>query len=269
MHGTGNDFVMIDAISQPVKLSPNKIRKIADRHFGIGCDQLLIAEIPDQPDVDFRYRIYNQDGTEVEQCGNGARCFGKFVRDRKLSARNPVRVQTLGGNISIYSNTDRTHSVDMGVPVFEPSEIPLTASRQSDEYTIDVDGTNVNLSSVSLGNPHAVIRVDNIDQAPLETLGAKIENHSSFPNRVNVGFMEVVDRDEIKLRVYERGVGETLACGTGACAAVVCGIKLGVLDHSVKVVLSGGELRIDWAGDNEPVRLTGPAKTVFHGQIRL
>ena len=260
---------MIDAISHPVRLSPHKIRKIADRNFGIGCDQVLIAEVPDNPDVDFRYRIFNQDGSEVEQCGNGARCFGKFVRDRKLSSRNPLRVETLGGNIEIFCNADRTYSINMGIPEFEPEAIPLKQDNIQDSYTIDTPQGSYDFASVSMGNPHAVLQVEDVALAPVESLGTIIESHDLFPSKVNVGFMEIVTDQEIKLRVFERGVGETLACGTGACAAVVCGIKLGVLQNSVKVTLPGGELRIDWQGLGTPVTLTGPAKTVFHGQFRI
>lgn len=278
MHGIGNDFIVIDAVTTtPIKLSPSKIRKLADRHFGIGCDQLLIVEAPTEPDVDFNYRIFNSDGSEVEQCGNGARCFAKYVRDRKLTARNPVRVKTLSGRYEIGINPDNTYSVDMGVPVFEPEKIPFSPSRShnpnsdqpQDQYSVQVDDSVFELSVLSMGNPHAVLHVENIETAPVEKVGALLESHSSFPNRANIGFMQVISPEEINLRVYERGAGETLACGTGACAAVVAGIKLGLLDDEVQVNLPGGSLKILWPGDTQSVTLSGPAKTVFHGQIRI
>lgn len=269
MHGAGNDFVVVDAISQKVNMSPERVRKIADRNFGIGCDQILVVETPDKPDVDFNYRIFNADGGEVEQCGNGARCFAKYVRDRKLCARNPVRVSTAKGVIEIQANTDHSYTVDMGEPQFEPQEIPLNADQRLATYTLDSSSGPIDFYSLSMGNPHAVLTVKDTDSAPLETLGAELEEHSIFPNRANIGFMQIVSEQEINLRVFERGVGETLACGTGACAAAVSGIAQGQLTSPVKVHLPGGTLTIDWQGPGHSVILTGPAKTVFHGQIRI
>ena len=269
MHGAGNDFVMIDAITQTVKFTAKLARKISDRQFGIGCDQILLVEAPDDADVDFNYRIFNADGGEVEQCGNGARCFAKFVRDRKLCARNPIRVSTTSGNIEITTNSDNTYSVDMGKPNFEPEKIPLAVDKKQDIYTAELKLDPIEFAAVSMGNPHAVLTVDNVDVVPVKILGGKLEKHSIFPNRANIGFMQVLNEQEINLRVYERGTGETLACGTGACAAVVSGIAQDRLTTPVKVNLPGGALTIDWQGQERSVILTGPAKTVFHGQIRV
>ena len=269
MQGTGNDFVVIDCIAQDIKLTSKLAKKIADRNFGIGCDQILLVEAPGSPDVDFNYRIFNSDGAEVEQCGNGARCFAKFVRDRKLCARNPIRVSTACGNIEIAIGKDNSYSVDMGPPIFEPSEIPLALDIQQDSYSVTIDGLEVAFSALSMGNPHAVISVSDVASASVENLGAIMETHGVFPNKANVGFMEIVSESEINLRVFERGVGETLACGTGACAAAVAGIRAGDLNSPVKVNLPGGSLAIDWPDTNSSVILSGPAKTVFHGQIRI
>ena len=269
MHGIGNDFIVIDAVTKPVKLSPSKIRQLADRHFGIGCDQVLIVEAPTEPDVDFNYRIFNSDGSEVEQCGNGARCFAKYGRDRKLTARNPVRVQTMSGRYEIGVDEDNNYSVDMGVPELLPENIPFQADAVQTTYEVQVDGQSVELSAVSMGNPHAVLVVEDTQTAPVETLGPSLESHEQFPKRANIGFMQILARDEINLRVYERGAGETLACGTGACAAVVAGIQRGLLDNEVTVHLPGGTLKIGWPGEGQSVILSGPAKTVFHGQIRI
>lgn len=269
MHGIGNDFIVIDSVTSNIQLSPDKIRQLADRHFGIGFDQLLLIEAPTSPDVDFNYRIFNSDGSEVEQCGNGARCFAKYVHDRKLSARNPIRVQTLSGRYEIGVNPDNTYSVDMGVPEFEPALVPFSAEQQQDVYTLEVDGEMLELSVLSMGNPHAVLEVANTAAAPVETLGPILESHPAFPNRANIGFMQILSRGEINLRVYERGAGETLACGTGACAAVVAGVQSGKLDNEVKVNLPGGSLKINWPGHGQSVILSGPAKTVFHGQVRI
>lgn len=269
MHGAGNDFVVIDAISQNIKFTPKLARKIANRHFGIGCDQILVVEVPDQPDVDFHYRIFNSDGGEVEQCGNGARCFAKFVRDRKLCARNPIRVSTAAGVIEISAQPDNTYTVDMGKPTFNPKEIPLDIDQEQKTYSVELESGTIEFASLSMGNPHAVIYVDDIKTAKVKKLGAKLEKHEIFPNNANIGFMQVVSEQEINLRVFERGVGETLACGTGACAAAVSGISSGHLKTPVKVNLPGGTLTIDWNQANGSVILAGPAKTVFHGQVRI
>lgn len=269
MHGAGNDFVVIDCISQQISLTPERARKIADRHFGIGCDQILLVEPPARPEVDFNYRIFNSDGSEVEQCGNGARCFAKYVRDRKLCGRNPIRVSTASGDIEITVNRDHTVNVDMGAPNFEPAEIPLSTENQSSLYSLNVDDQDISFAALSMGNPHAVITVDDIDTAPVESLGAQLEGHPFFPQKVNVGFMQIVNDHEIRLRVFERGAGETLACGTGACAAVVAGIQSNKLQSPVDVHLTGGTLKIDWQDLCQSVILTGGAKTVFHGQIRI
>lgn len=269
MHGLGNDFVVIDAISQSVRLTPEKIRQLADRHFGIGCDQVLLVEVPSQPNVDFRYRIFNCDGSEVENCGNGARCFAVFVRERRLTGKRVIKVETAGGIIELRVQDDEQVSVDMGVPRLLPEKIPFVAEQQSITYPLDVAGQVCTISAVSMGNPHAVMLVDDVKTAPVEQLGPLVENHPRFPARVNAGFLQIVSRDEINLRVYERGAGETLACGTGACAAVVTGRLRGLLNETVKVNLPGGSLRIRWAGEGQPVVMTGPAVTVFHGQIKL
>jgi len=268
MHGLGNDFVVIDAISQKVSLTPEQIRKLADRHFGIGCDQVLLVERP-QGAADFRYRIFNADGGEVEQCGNGARCFVHFVRLRGLTDKNELTVETAGGTIRPRIEADGRVTVDMGVPRFAPPDIPFNAERESLRYELLVDDATVTIGAVSMGNPHAVIQVDSVRDAPVATLGALIERHPRFPNRVNAGFMEVVTPSHIRLRVYERGAGETLACGTGACAAAVVGRRWGVLEESVNVALPGGSLTIHWQGDNNPVWMTGPAQRVFEGRIEL
>ena len=269
MQGAGNDFVVIDTITQPIKFTAKLARKIADRQFGIGCDQILLVEVPLQSQADFNYRIFNADGGEVEQCGNGARCFAKFVRDRKLCARNPIKVSTAGGDIEITANPDNTYSVDMGAPSFNPKKIPLAVDSKQDFYTAELKSGPIEFSAVSMGNPHAVVTVDDITTAGVTKLGKKLERHALFPNRANIGFMQILTEQEINLRVYERGAGETLACGTGACAAAVSGIASDKLTTPVKVNLPGGTLTIDWQGKKRSVILTGPAKTVFHGQIRI
>lgn len=269
MHGLGNDFVVIDGISQSVRLTPEKIRVLSDRHFGIGCDQVLLVEIPENPDVDFRYRIFNCDGSEVENCGNGARCFAVFVRERKLTGKRVIKVETAGGIIELRVQDNEQVSVDMGVPRLIPEKIPFVANQQAVTYALEVDGQNYDISAVSMGNPHAVLVVTDTQTAPVATLGPLIERHVRFPAKVNAGFLQVVSRDEINLRVYERGAGETLACGTGACAAVVAGRLRGLLNDTVKVNLPGGSLRIHWPGEGQSVIMTGPAITVFHGQIKL
>jgi len=269
MHGLGNDFVVIDAIAQAVDLTAEQVRFLADRRFGVGCDQLLLVERPQTAEADFRYRIYNADGGEVEQCGNGARCFARFVRDKGLTDRDTIRVETLGGPITLVVEADGQVRVNMGVPRLEPAEIPFTAPTHAERYDLDVDGTRYAIGAVSMGNPHAVLRVDDVDTAPVESLGPRIESHPSFPNRVNAGFMQLVDRGHIRLRVFERGAGETLACGTGACAAAVVGRLQGLLDDTVAVDLPGGRLVISWNGPGEPVFMTGPATNVFEGTIEL
>jgi diaminopimelate epimerase len=274
MHGLGNDFVVIDAINQAVALTPEQIRFIADRHFGIGCDQLLLVEPPDCDAVDFRYRIFNRDGGEVEQCGNGARCFARFVRDKHLTDKTRISVSTSAGIIQLIEQSDGQVTVNMGMPKFEPEDIPFTAEGRSDRYTITLALQNqapqeLEIGAVSMGNPHAVLLVDEVQQAPVKVWGAILENHLRFPQRTNVGFMQIVDKLNIKLRVFERGVGETRACGTGACAAVVIGRLWGLLGERVNVNLPGGQLMVQWAGDGEPVWMTGPAESVFEGRISL
>lgn len=270
MHGLGNDFVVIDGISQKVKLTPEKVRKLADRHFGVGCDQVLLVEVPDSPDVDFCYRIFNADGNEVENCGNGARCFARFVRDRRLTGKNEIRVQTASGQMVLKVQEDDQISVDMGIPRLAPADIPFLADAEAPDYPLELsNGDVITIGAVSMGNPHAVTLVSDVDTAPVNTQGPLIESHPRFPERVNAGFMQVCSRSEIRLRVYERGVGETLACGTGACAAVVSGIVRGLLDGRVTVHLPGGDLDIQWAGKGQAVIMTGPATNVFHGQVKL
>jgi diaminopimelate epimerase len=269
MHGLGNDFVVIDAITQRISLSGNQIRHLADRHFGVGFDQLLIVEPPHTPDVDFHYRIYNADGGEVEQCGNGARCFAKFVRDQKLTHKNTIRVSTQCGNLTLHVTDDDQVRVDMGVPQLTPSKIPFNVEKKSITYDLSLDKQTITISAVSMGNPHAVMIVDSVKAAPVATMGPKIEKHELFPQRCNAGFMQIVSRDEINLRVYERGAGETLACGTGACAAVVSGILQGLLNKKVTANLLGGTLLIEWAGEGKPVIMTGPATRVFEGKVSI
>ncbi len=269
MHGLGNDFVVIDAVSQNVIVSPELARKLADRRFGIGCDQVLVVDPPSQPDIDFGYRIFNSDGSEVQQCGNGARCFAKFVRDRRMTGKNKLRVETARGIIELHLVGGNQVKVDMGPPVLEPAAIPFRADARQLCYSLVVDNQALSIAAVSMGNPHAVLQVENTERAPVESLGPAIESHPDFPERVNVGFMQVVSRSEINLRVFERGAGETLACGSGACAAVVAGRLQDLLDSEVKVNLRGGDLKISWAGEGSPVIMTGPASTVFHGRIRI
>ena len=269
MHGCGNDFVVLDLISQRFVLKDRHVRKLADRHFGIGCDQVLVVEPPGRPDVDFRYRIFNADGSEVEQCGNGARCFARYVRDNRLSGKDTLRVETKAGIIELHITRNKHVRVNMGTPVLIPDTIPFTAPERATTYTLDVDGQNHEIGAISMGNPHAVLIVDDVRAAPVTTLGAKIEVHARFPQRVNVGFMQILSAQEINLRVFERGVGETLACGTGACAAVVSGQLRGLLGPDVQVNLPGGSLRIEWHGEGQPVMMTGPASTVFEGHIQL
>jgi len=266
MHGLGNDFVVIDAISQTIDLSREQIREIADRHFGVGCDQLLLVEKTENSDAEFRYRIFNADGGEVEQCGNGARCFAMFVRQQGLTSNNQISVETAKGLIELKIEGDQV-TVNMGVPDFQPESLPFLAENQSETYNLMVNEVEYAIGAVSVGNPHAVMLVDNIDDVDLGTLGRQIESHSMFPNRVNAGFMQIINRSEIRVRVYERGVGETKACGTGACAAVAVGRLLDRLDAQVTVHLHGGDLNISWSGQGDILLMKGPATTVFQGKI--
>ncbi|MCW3478836.1 diaminopimelate epimerase [Neisseriaceae bacterium JH1-16] len=269
MHGLGNDFVVVDGVRQSIELTPKQIKALGDRRFGIGFDQLLLVSAPEQPENDFRYRIFNNDGGEVEQCGNGARCFVRFVTEQRLTNKQSIRVETAKGVIVPKLDKAGTITVDMGVPRFAPAQIPFVADKEAISYPLEAAGRTVEISVVSMGNPHAVQVVDSVDTAPVEEVGPAIELHPRFPERVNAGFMQIVARDEIRLRVYERGAGETLACGTGACAAVVAGIRRGLLDAAVTVHALGGDLTIEWAGEGEPVLMTGPAVTVFTGEIDL
>ncbi|MDK9713865.1 MAG: diaminopimelate epimerase [Sulfuritalea sp.] len=269
MHGLGNDFVVLDAINQNFVPTPEQARWLADRHFGIGCDQLLVVEKTDTPGVDFRYRIFNADGGEVEQCGNGARCFVRFVHEQGLTQKREIRVETKCGIIAPRLEADGQVTVDMGAPRFLPAEIPFDSATDAVVQPLMVGDATIDISVVSMGNPHAVQVVADVDAAPVAQLGPLIEAHPRFPRRVNAGFMQIVDRHAIRLRVYERGAGETLACGTGACAAVVAGIRRGLLDSPVRVATRGGELSIAWGGANSPVMMTGPATTVFTAEIEL
>jgi len=273
MHGLGNDFMVINAISQDILLTPEQIRFMSNRHFGIGFDQLLLVESSDIEGADFRYRIYNADGGEVEQCGNGARCFARFVRDEGLTDKTEIPVITTTGLITLKVESDNNVTVDMGKPILEPHKIPFLSDQQSTSYGLDIDGTHVEFCAISMGNPHAVILVEDISAAAVETIAKVLQQDSHFPQSVNVGFMQVHSNAEISLRVYERGVGETQACGTGACAAVVAGRLLGMLDETVVANLLGGRLNITWAGSTQdtkhPVMMTGPTATVFKGLITL
>ena len=267
MHGLGNDFMVIDLVTQSGHIRPDRVRELADRNFGIGFDQLLLVEPPMDPQMDFRYRIYNADGSEVEHCGNGARCFAKFVRDKRLTIKPVINVETAKGKAVLRVLEDRQVEVDMGAPELTPAEIPFVADAAAISYPIEVAGQLLDISTVSMGNPHGVLLVDDVRTAAVETLGPLLERHERFPARANIGFMQILSDSEIRLRVYERGAGETRACGTGACAAVVAGRLRGLLGDDVKVHLPGGELRIRWAGEGEPVLMTGPATTVYEGQI--
>lgn len=269
MHGLGNDFIVLDGISQRIRLSEDKIRRLADRRFGVGCDQVLIVEVPQNPDVDFRYRIFNADGSEVENCGNGARCFARFVLDRKLTGKRNIVVETANGVMTLRVQDNDDVQVDMGAPRLAPADLPFTAEQQAVTYSLPLSDTTLEISAVSMGNPHAVTVVDDVRTAPVEIWGPEVEAHEQFPRRVNAGFMDIVSRSEINLRVYERGSGETLACGTGACAAVVAGRLRNLLDSKVKVNLPGGSLTIEWQGEGQPVLMSGPATHVFHGQVKV
>lgn len=269
MHGLGNDFVVFDCVRQTVDLRPEQYRAIADRHLGIGCDQILLVESAQRDDCDFRYRIVNADGGEAEQCGNGARCFGRFVRDQGLSDKPAIQLETISGRIEVRLDSDDQVSVDMGPPILEPADIPFQAEARAASYALEVDGRSLEIGAVSMGNPHAVLLVEDVDSAPVAGLGPAIESHPRFPKRVNAGFMQIVDPSHVRLRVFERGVGETRACGTGACAAVVAGRIQGLLEPQVSVQLPGGELTIGWSGERESVWMTGPATHVFEGYIDI
>ena len=269
MHGLGNDFVVLDGIAQKIDLTAAQFRRLADRRLGVGCDQVLVVERPTRPDVDFRYRIWNADGGEVEQCGNGARCFVKFVRDRGYTQARRIRVETAGGIIVPELSAGGEVTVDMGVPRFGAADIPFIDGTDAIVQPLDVDGETIDVSVVSMGNPHVVQLVADVERAPVTTQGPKLEHHPRFPQRVNAGYMQVVDRATIRLRVWERGAGETLACGTGACAAVVTGIRRGLLDSQVRVETRGGSLRISWPGSGAPVAMAGPATTVFEGEWEI
>ncbi len=269
MHGLGNDFVVLDATRVPLSLSVDELRLLADRHFGVGCDQILQVEPARTAGTDFYYRIFNADGGEVEQCGNGARCFVRYVHDKALTQKTRIRVGTLSGIIEPTLEGDGQVTVDMGAPIFEPALIPFVAREQALTYELTIDKKLIIINSLSMGNPHAVQVVSDVVKADVETEGPLIESHPRFPKRVNAGFMQIVSRGFIKLRVYERGAGETLACGTGACAAVVAGIQRGLLDARVRVTTRGGDLGISWAGEGSPVMMTGPAITVYDGEMDL
>lgn len=269
MQGLGNDFVVLDALRTPVELSAEQLRHLADRRFGVGCDQVLVVQPSRTAGADFEYRIFNADGGEVEHCGNGVRCLGRYLVDNGHTEARRLTVATLSGLTHITVLDDGRVTVDMGPPRLEPAQIPLSAPQRRTEYTLTVDGQSVPFAAVSMGNPHAVIRVDDVDTAPVDTLGPKLQQHPAFPRQVNVGFMQVIDSGHIRLRVYERGAGETLACGTGACAAVVAGRLRDGLAASVRVGLRGGELIIDWAEEGQPVWMTGPGETVFTGEIEV
>ena len=269
MHGLGNDFMVVDLISQRVHLSPEQIRYLGNRNTGVGFDQLLLVETPQSPDVDFRYRIFNSNGTEVEHCGNGARCFAKFVHDQRLTGKRDISVQTSNGRIMLKMRDDDAVEVDMGEPVLQPDQVPFEATTQAPSYSLEQDGHNYTLGVVSMGNPHAVLVVDDVASAPVFELGSKLEQHPRFPNKANIGFMQIIDRNTIKLRVFERGVGETKACGTGACAAVVVGQQQGLLDTNVTTQLTGGNLAIQWQGPGHHLFMDGPATHVYEGQIKL
>ena len=269
MHGLGNDFVVIDAVTQNVRVTASMVRRLANRTLGIGCDQVLVIEPPTDADIDFNYRIFNQNGDEVEQCGNGARCLARYVQDRQLSGKNPIRVKTMNRTMELHLNNNHLVQVDMGYPELEPAKVPFEANQRANLYAIEIDGSNYQIAAVSMGNPHAVLLVDDVDSAPILELGPTLENHSRFPEKVNVGFMQVLNRQTIKLRVFERGAGETQACGSGACAAAVAAIQQELVDSPVTVQLTCGDLIIDWPGEAEPLLMTGPAVSVFHGRIRI
>ncbi|MEM5529229.1 diaminopimelate epimerase [Gammaproteobacteria bacterium AS21] len=268
MHGLGNDFMVVDLVTQRYKFNSQMVKRLADRQLGVGFDQLLVIEVPSNPEMDFRYRIFNGDGSEVEHCGNGARCFALFVKEKRLTAKNVIAVETAKGNMTLSISDDGLVEVDMGAPVLEPAQIPFISDTQQISYAVDVDNISYEVSVVSMGNPHTVLIVDDVNSAPVTELGPKMQHQACFPNSSNIGFMQIVNDSEINLRVYERGVGETLACGTGACAAVVAGRLRGLLKERVKVNVSGGKLEIFWrGGEADPVIMTGPATNVFEGKM--
>ena len=267
MHGLGNDFMVVDCITQNIFFSPDLIRRLADRHTGVGFDQLLVVEAPYDPETDFHYRIFNADGSEVEQCGNGARCFARFVRMKGLTNKYSINVSTKKGKMVLKIEENDLITVNMGIPEFEPSKIPFKAKQPEKTYILRTDAHTLFCGAVSMGNPHVVTVVDDVDTADLDTLGPLLESHERFPERVNAGFMQVVNREEVRLRVYERGAGETQACGSGACGAVAVGITQGLLAENVKVSLPGGDLHISWQGPGKPLYMTGPATHVFDGQL--
>jgi diaminopimelate epimerase len=269
MHGLGNDFMVLDLISQHAHIQPKHVRQWGDRNTGVGFDQLLIVETPTKPDVDFRYRIFNADGSEVEQCGNGARCFARFVFDKRLTVKKQIRVETKSGIIELHLKGDGLVRVDMGAPRLQAAEIPFIAEAEALSHAVQVEGETVELAVVSMGNPHGVLRVADVDQAPVLTLGPKLECHPRFPQKANIGFLQIIDAQRARLRVWERGVGETRACGTGACAAAVAGIRQGWLTSPVSIELPGGLLNIEWDGVGQPVLMTGPATRVYEGQVRV
>ncbi|MCL1035548.1 diaminopimelate epimerase [Shewanella submarina] len=269
MHGLGNDFMVVDGVTQNVFFSPEQIKRLADRNFGIGFDQLLLVEPPYDPDLDFHYRIFNADGSEVEQCGNGARCFARFVRNKGLTNKHKIRVSTANGKMTLRIERDGNVTVNMGVPVLEPSQIPFKAKKPEKTYLLQAGQQAFLCGAVSMGNPHCVMDVDNVDEADVDGIGRQLTRHERFPKGVNVGFMQILSKDHIKLRVYERGAAETLACGSGACAAVVVGQLQGKLGQQVQVDLPGGSLSISWEGEGKPLWMTGPAEQVFDGQFQL
>ena len=269
MHGIGNDFVVIDAVRQHINLTTDAIRQIADRNQGIGCDQVLLIEPPSDKNIDFNYRIFNCDGTEVEQCGNGARCMGRYIADQQLSGKKSVLLKTKNRVMEVTTKNKDLVTANMGAPIFTPSDIPFNSDQQHQLYPMKAGPHSVEIAVLSVGNPHAVIQVEDIDTAEVDNIGTLIQAHTLFPESVNVGFMQIMDRQTIKLRVYERGVGETQACGSGACAAAVAAIQQNLVDSQVNLELLGGSLTIEWHGDDEPIMMTGPAETVFHGKIKL
>jgi len=267
MHGLGNDFMVIDGINQQIELSHSQISAWADRHFGIGFDQLLLVEATDSKDVLFKYRIFNADGGEVDQCGNGARCFARFVREKGLTEARVIPVETNTGRLELEMIDDENVTVNMGIPEFEPERIPLKAAQRNPTYKLQLEDRELKFNALSMGNPHAVFQVENLDDAVVKHLGPRVESHDLFPQRVNVGFMQIIDRSHFKLRVYERGVGETLACGSGACAAMVAGVQLGLLERKANAKLQGGHLQLDWQGEGKPVMMTGSTAMVYEGEI--
>lgn len=269
MHGAGNDFVVIDGVTQAVNLNTNQLRRLADRHRGIGCDQILMVTPPDNPDADFRYHVFNADGSRAGQCGNGARCVGRFLREKRLTRQREILLQTNDDSLALSLTEDGRVFAGLGAPRFAPAEVPFQADETQDQYTLDVQGQSLSIGALSMGNPHAILMVDDCDAAPVSTLGPLLEAHTRFPERVNVGFMQVQSRGEVKLRVFERGVGETDACGSGACAAAVHGMKLGLLDEEVLVSLPGGKLSVSWPSMGDRVWLGGPTATVFNGTVTL